>query len=79
MEQCRNVTQLHEDFPERQSQDNYISELSHTFTTDCIEKTTRVLCLTSADDYCMNKIFEMILMGFWFLVCCFGLCSFFFF
>lgn len=50
-----------EDHKKRCSQDDYISEQSHTFTTDCTEKTSRILLLTSADDYSMSKIFEIVL------------------
>lgn len=60
MGQCKNVTQLHDSFPERWSQDDYISELSPTFTTDCTEMISRVLLLTSVDDDRMSKIFEVV-------------------
>lgn len=59
MGQCENVTQLHYNYPERWSQDDYISELSPTFTTDCAEMTSRVLLLTSVNDDSMRRIFEV--------------------
>lgn len=55
MGHCKNVTQVHDSFPERWNQDDYIGELSHTFTTDCSEMTSRVLLLTSVDDDCMRR------------------------